>query len=186
MLEDARRAGVDLKLAQSGFEDSVLGSSRSNDRNAIASRAVNEVQRIAPHARPQRILELVCEATQATAGLLYIVRGEQLARIASTPTQAEPALDAFAANYFKQQIEIALETSAVTEITAGVTAEPMVGSWTSPRGRHYRFVALTQLLDGDLEFAGLVALELAPNRRVPPHTHVVARALAPELAASVG
>jgi hypothetical protein len=175
-----------LELAQSGFEESVLGGTRSNERSAVAARALREVQRVAPNARPQRILEVVCEAAESPAGQLYLARGEQLARVASTHEAAEPALDAFASGYFRQQLEIAFETSAVTEITAGVTAEPVVGSWTSPRGTQYRFIALTQLVDGDLAFAGLVALELAPSRRVPPQTHILARALASELAACAG
>jgi hypothetical protein len=109
-----------------------------------------------------------------------------LARVASTGPAPELALDAFASGYFRQQLEIALETSAVTEITAGVTAEPLVGSWTSPRGTQYRLIALTQIIDGDLAFTGLVALELASSRPVPPHTHILARALATELAACAG
>ena len=186
MLEEARRAGIDLQLAQSGFEDSVLGGARASERSVIATRALQEVQRVAPNARPLRILELVCEAVQAEAGQLYLASGERLTPVAAKGEAAERALDDFAAGYFRQQLEIALETSAVTEITGGVTAEPMIGSWTSPRGTAYRLIALTHFVDGDLAFAGLLALELAPNQRVPPHTHIIARALAPELAACAG
>jgi tetratricopeptide (TPR) repeat protein len=186
MLEEARRAGIDLELAQSGFEDTVLGGPRSNDRSVVGARALREVQRVAPNARPQRILEMVCEAAEARAGKLFLAHGELLTRVASTGEASEPALDTFASGYFRQQLEIAFETNAVTEITAGVTSEPTVGSWTSPRGTQYRFIALTQIVDGELALSGLVALELAPSRPIPPHTHILARALAPELAACAG
>jgi hypothetical protein len=92
----------------------------------------------------------------------------------------------FASGYLRQQLEDAYETNAVTEISAGVTEEPRVGSWTSPDGKHYRFVALTHIVEGELAYAGLAALEIAPNRPVPPQTQVLARALANELAGCAG
>jgi hypothetical protein len=183
MVEEARRAGIDLKLSQSGFEDSVLGRGRPGDRNAIASQALNAVRHVAPTARPQRILELLCEATNASAGQLYIADGERLSRVAFAGAAAEPALDAFASGYFRQQLEDTFETSVVTEISAGVTEQPSVGSWMSPSGKLYRFVALTHMVDGDLEYAGLAALECGANRPVSPKAQMLARALAPELAA---
>jgi hypothetical protein len=183
MLEDARRAGIELKLEQTGFESSVLGSAQPNDRSAVAGNAVRAVQQVAPNAKPQRILELVCEAARVPVGQLYVADGEHLSRVASVGSPAEAALDMFASGYFRQQLESAMETSAVTEISAGVTEEPSVGSWTSPSGNHYRFVAFTHLVDGELAFAGLAALEIARNRPVPPLTQIVVRALAPELAA---
>jgi hypothetical protein len=186
MLEEARRAGIDLELAQSGFEDSVLGGPRSNDRSAVAARAVRDVQRVAPNARPQRILEVICESAESRVGTLFLAHGELLTPVAATGEASEPALGAFVSGYFRQQLEIAFETNAVTEISAGVTSEPTVGSWTSPRGTQYRLIALTQIADGELVFSGLVALELAPRRPIPPQTHVLARALAPELAACAG
>jgi tetratricopeptide (TPR) repeat protein len=183
MLDEARRAGIDLKLPQTGFEDSVLGRGRPGDRNALAQRALNAVRHVAVAARPQRILELLCEAANTATGQLYIADGERLTFGASIGAPPEVALDVFASGYFRQQLEDSFETNAVTEISAGITEQPSVGSWTSPTGKLYRFVALTHMADGDLAFTGLAALECAPNRPISPQTQLLARALAPELAA---
>jgi tetratricopeptide (TPR) repeat protein len=186
MLDDARRAGLDLALPQTGFESSVLGSGPSEERNAGAIEALRAVQLLAPAAKPQRILDLICEAARGSAGQLYVAEGERLSLVASRGAAAEPALTVFASRYFRQQLEDSMETSALTAIDSGVPDEPRVGSWTSPGGNPYRLIAFTYPVDGEPAFAGLVALELPANRAVPPQTQVLARALARELATCVG
>ncbi|HKU43187.1 MAG TPA: serine/threonine-protein kinase [Polyangiales bacterium] len=178
MLDEARRAGIDLKLSASGFTSAVLGIPVVQ-LPAAASGKLEALQELPPSERAGKLLELLCQSAQLGAGHLYAANDTGLRRLASRAAAADPALDAFATGFFTQQLDDALYTAALTQIGE---SEPPLGYWVANDGTQYALLILTHPVSGKLQYQGLVAFIAQARRPLPKAARELASALAGELA----
>ncbi|HKP62662.1 MAG TPA: protein kinase [Polyangiales bacterium] len=159
LLDEARKQGLDLEVPVSNFETNleVQSTRKANARFDDALRNALAIT-LEPSARARRALELLCRELNASAGQLYFARGLDLTRSASL-TDPDPALDRFAAGYWKQrQLQATMTTVFTTpEQAAGLAT----GSWTSSSGKQYALLPLSP--EGEAECLGLAAIITRPD-----------------------
>ncbi|HKP62298.1 MAG TPA: protein kinase [Polyangiales bacterium] len=175
LLAEARKAGIDLALAPTEFEASVLGTAHSAALDYQVANS-NDVFARCPTAadRAARALELVCELAGAPRGQLYLVdaRGE-LTPVASRNGSA-PDADAthFARGFFAQQIDDASFTAGLTQATHMLSV-PGAASYVDIRGHQHRLFMLTCKARGELVYVGLAVA--SEPRTVDPDPRMTAQ-----------
>jgi hypothetical protein len=154
LLDEAKRAGLELDMPVSGFESEVLGSVRPA-AVVTPSHLLTSIDRLVDKdARAKRGLELLVQAAGARGGYLYYVEKETLLCKATFHTNPDTELDRFAKGYFQQQNEQVAMTTIFTEVT---DAEHLgVATWTSRDGTVYRIALMPR--EGSESCVGLVAL----------------------------
>ena len=180
--EEARRAGIQLSLPPTEFDEHVRSERPESVPPPTAATPVwlNEPT---PAARAERALELLCNAARASSGQLYFVSSGQLRRVAARDMPADASLDQFAVGHFAQQLEDLALRSVITQM-GGALGALESGSWTSPRGASYRIVLLKCLSGSAILHAGLCALRLDGPSALTAEAKELATALASQAIAS--
>jgi len=165
LIDEARRAGIDLDVPLSGFESALrvehVRPAPGHAAHALVAAAIADVHDSA--ARAQRALELLAQALDASTGQLYYVSTSQL-QCAATLGPREPALDRFANGYWRQRQAQSGLTTVLTAPQNDTYSLP-TGEWTSPSGVRYRIIPLSPL--NEPECIGLVALRTDAKALIP-------------------
>jgi anti-anti-sigma regulatory factor len=150
LLQEARRAGVDLPAHAVEFSASALASLPSDPHAQAVVRWLGDAQ---GDARARLALELLCKHARSAGGYLYVSRGPnaELTRVAaSSASPPSEALTRFVSAYWQQQLEEAAMSAVLTELPwAHETYQAR--AWNDPQGERYE------------------ALELYSPRCQPPH-----------------
>jgi hypothetical protein len=140
LLQEARRAGVQMPAQPSELATAALATQTNPEAEALA-RSLADVH---GKDRARRILELLCEHGQATGGHLYVARGTQdeLVSAASVrESEASEALTRFARAFWREQLEEAEMSAVLTELPwSHAKYQPL--SWRDPRGESYEVLML--------------------------------------------
>jgi hypothetical protein len=140
LLQEARSAGVQLPPEVSAFAAALAPAAGGPNDSAIA-RVLDETS---GSERARRVLDLLCERAEATAGHLYLAQGpsSELTWIASTSASPPPQPAArFVAAYWEQQLEEAEMSAVLTELPwSRETYRP--GRWCDPHGKLHEVVLL--------------------------------------------
>jgi anti-anti-sigma regulatory factor len=150
LLQEARRAGVNIPGQAAEFSASALASVPSDPQVEAVARWLGDAQ---GDERARLALDLLCEHARAPGGYLYLARGpnDELARVAvSLASPPSDALTVFVSAFWEQQLEEAAMSAVLTELPwAHETYQPR--TWYDPQGERYE------------------ALELYSARSQPPH-----------------
>jgi hypothetical protein len=186
LLAEARKAGIDLALAPTEFEASVLGTDRSASHDPQAAR-LHDLLANCPTtpARAARALELVCELAGATSGQLYLVDTNGELAPVTARNNAAPDANAvqFARGFFAQQIDDASFTAGLTQATH-MLAVPGAASYVDIRGREHRLFMLTCKDRGELVYVGLAVASEARATEIDPRMTMQLALLAASLLAA--
>ncbi len=167
LVEEAKQAGVDLDLPSTAFEHSVLGSTRARSGPLYLVKVTQALSSLPDRAaRAQCALELVCQATRAPEGHLFIRRTAKLEPVAHFGSPFYPELGEAAASWWQEQVTAMDLTTLVTEDVRR-HRRPSGSAWTSAAGVTYRFAPLQCTTGARLAHAGVVALA------IPEHTDLV-------------
>jgi hypothetical protein len=167
LLAEARRAGVDLALAPTQFEASVLGTTKYTAVSPEAMRLRAALAGCAgAAARTLHALELLCELTHTESGQLYLVDAsgelQPVARRHADPPDAES--QRFARGFFAQQIDDELLTRGISQGTRMLTL-PGAAVHVDARGQQSYVFMLTCKEQGQLVYVGLGVLRANPGPR---------------------
>jgi tetratricopeptide (TPR) repeat protein len=165
LMEQARRAGMDVSVPATAFEHSVFGESqrpaRLHARTRVATLFYDAHD---PAERAQRSLEALCQSARASSGVLYLARASGLQAVASLQMEASSALDQQVGSYWLQQLEDGDMTAPTVE-TSGATldAPPL---WRDAHGRGLQLMLLKCTLRATLLYLGVAVL--ATEHEAPP------------------
>jgi len=184
LVQDARRAGIDIPAQLSSFESAVLmpGNEVLEERARWMNTVSDALDRVPAEERASCGLRLLCDAAQASGGHLFVARNGEL-RLAASLDGAPPpaALERFARGYWLQKLEDA-EMSAV--LTEHPEAEDGRSSalWVDGSGVAHQPVMLSRSEHAPV---GLALLNLGNRRDGANIAGGLSAALGEKLAASV-
>jgi len=140
LVEDAKRAGLQLALSPTAFETSVLHTAAVSVLRPEIASARAELAAIPDLAsREQRALTLLVEATHAQSGRLYLARNGELVQVASLNVADASGLDEAVCS---QWLQAGTTTELSTVATAARTSVSQPVAWSDARGTAYRLLFL--------------------------------------------
>jgi hypothetical protein len=159
LLEQARRAGMDVDVPASAFEHSVFGEAQRPERHIALTRVATLFHDARePRERAQRSLEALCQSARASAGALYVAQASGLHAAASLQLAVTSELDAEVGSYWLQQLEGGDMTALTVEASDSELAEPAV--WSDASGRAFQFMLLKCMLRETLMYVGVAVLAI--------------------------
>ena len=180
LLEAARNAGVEVALAPTDFEVSVLGTQRSSAPDPVSTRVGAALAACGDaRSRAEHALELLCDVACAAGGQLYLA--DQEGRLAHAAARNAAAPDAelaqFVRGFFAQQLDDENLSAGLTHATH-MQSLPGAASFIDSRGREHRLLLLSCKDQGRLVYAGLAVLAAERATRVAPELLVLSATLA--------
>jgi hypothetical protein len=180
LIEAARTAGLDVALAPSDFEISVLGTQRASAAAPERSRANSALAACKDTSgRALRALELLSDAAGARGGQLYLA--DRDGRLAHAATRDAPAPDAelarFVQGFFAQQLDDENLSAGLTHATHMLSL-PGAASFVDARGREHCLLLLSCKQQGRLVYVGLAVLAVDRSPRVAPELLALSATLA--------
>jgi hypothetical protein len=167
LMDDARRAGVEVLPQLSEFESSMVFATGMGQRGPAAAN-IGQLLRgaLSDEQRALRALQVLCELHEAAGGHLFLMRGHGLAHAASNDdAPAAPGLlDFVNARVTDEMNAPELETSVAT----GAGGPPVSSGFRSDLdGALYHPLLLACVVDGALRCAGVAALRWSRARERP-------------------
>jgi hypothetical protein len=157
LLEQARRAGMEVDIPASAFETSVLGDSLRPERRLALTRVATLLQDARePRERAHRAIEALCQIARASAGVLYVSAASGLQCTATLNMVASPELEDRIGDYWIQQLQGGDMTALTVESSGTLMCEPVV--WRDQAGRPLQFMLLKCILRETLLYVGVAAL----------------------------
>jgi hypothetical protein len=180
LIDEAKRAGLDLEIPLSGFESAVLGSELPEATISPSHVLAGIQQFIEPSARASRVLELLAHAAGASAGHLFYVQQTSLVRVATQVAALDHDLARFASTHLQQWLEHNAMTTIFTEVIESV--EPRFATWVNDNRTEYRIALL--LTKDARSCIGLVALCGVTGAALNPDYRALSTAISELLLAS--
>jgi hypothetical protein len=176
LLDEAKRAGVEMDMPRSDFEAKVLGP--ASIPAVVPNHVLTNLTQLSdPRARAARVLELLAEAAGASAGQLYYGAHPNLVHVATRAAPLDPALDRFASGFVRRRVEQAAMTTVFT--VADEVSQAGFATWADLRGNVYRVACLNGQAEGSC--AGVIALCDAPGLAPNPEYRALSIALSDRL-----